>query len=1080
MRRIPESKGEFSTGGFTCRFHESCKRSPFLPEERQAGRIYANHGIATAAIRSEKRDMKRAPYLPLLTLLLAYTGFVSEAPGQYASWKHSASIYLVTTSEGADLPEGAIEKNFPLLVRLDEDCFDFGAAQAQGDDLRFSSGGAPLAYQIEYWDPRGGQAAIWVRIPAIRGNDQQEIRLHWGNGEAASESSGERVFDTKEGFAGVWHLGDQLEDATSNNLDGFNRPGKPTALAKGMIGDAREFGVDKLLVIRPPGTKGDRRVTCMPSGNEDRTMSAWVHPTSFEGRNWAQASIGGWGEPERGQKPGMGLSYMTMTGRGQARFHLYGFDPRCESPLPRNEWRHVALSVSGDMVRFYVNGLQRNTVNNNGDLVNRLGTLKTPASTPVDLGDHGNGRGPFNGILDEVRFESVARSPNWLKLCFENQKPLQTLVGPLVPNGDDFSVSHSRLTMKEGESVALSAKAGGARKIYWVLRDGGREEILAVDRLSHAFEAGRVTENKTVELQFRAVLGSGVRTRNIPISIIEGIPDPTFTLEAPGKWNGRDDLEIRPVISNLAELRSRGGAELNYSWRVSGMATVSTTGPDRLVLERAQNSGALTVELALDNGGAVVVRSVQIMVEEPPKDAWVKRVPAEEEKPVDHQFFARDDLGHGTVHYKGTLRDPADSVFLRLYAGETLLDTRRQEVGADKRYCLSTRIQAGLVTYRTEFGSTREGVERVLEEARDLVCGDVFIIQGQSNAEAWTDKRVVHPYRSPWLRSFGTPTTNRDRARDAVWGHALSFNGGNNHHHFQIGYWGVELGKLLIDEHKIPICFMNGAQGGTRIDQHQRNEADPTDVTTIYGRLLWRLQQAKLTHGVRAVLWHQGENDQGESGATGTFGWVNYEDYFIRMAACWKQDYPNIKHYYVHQIWPGACGGRSVESDRLRERQRQLPGQFSNMSVMSTLGIRPGGGCHYLPAGYEAMARQLFPLVNRCNYGTESKGSITAPNVERISYTSDKRDEIMLVFDQKVEWDDEVGRQFYLDDRSAELNGMDGNGRVVILKLSNSSTARNLSYVRAGKWNQDHAIIRGSNGIAALTFCEVPIHSWQE
>ena len=86
----------------------------------------------------------------------------------------------------------------------------------------------------------------------------------------------------------------------------------------------------------------------------------------------------------------------------------------------------------------------------------------------------------------------------------------------------------------------------------------------------------------------------------------------------------------------------------------------------------------------------------------------------------------------------------------------------------------------------------------------------------------------------------------------------------------------------------------------------------------------------------------------------------------------------------------------------------------------------------------------------------------------------------MLVFDQKVEWDDEVGRQFYLDDRSAELNGMDGNGRVVILKLSNSSTARNLSYVRAGKWNQDHAIIRGSNGIAALTFCEVPIHSWQE
>ena len=164
---------------------------------------------------------------------------------------------------------------------------------------------------------------------------------------------------------------------------------------------------------------------------------------------------------------------------------------------------------------------------------------------------------------------------------------------------------------------------------------------------------------------------------------------------------------------------------------------------------------------------------------------------------------------------------------------------------------MSTSLQAGLVTYRTEFGIKRDGAETILEKATDLVCGDAFIIQGQSNAEAWTDNRVVHPYRSPWLRSFGTPSTNKDRARDAVWGNALSFNGGENHHHFQIGYWGVELGKMLIEKHKVPVCIINGAQGGTRIDQHQRNEADPTDVTTIYGRLLWRLQQAKLTHGVR-------------------------------------------------------------------------------------------------------------------------------------------------------------------------------------------------------------------------------------
>ena len=1013
--------------------------------------------------------------LSRLTLFLFCSGFLSQALAQYGDWKHSGSMYLVTDSAGADLPASAVLKNFPVLVRLNEDYFSFSQAKPGGKDVRFSSKGKPLDFQIERWDAERGEADIWVRIPIIRGKDQQAIQMHWGKEQVSSESNSEKVFRTAEGFSAVWHLGDNLEDATSNNLDGVNRPDAPTANTTGMIGDAQEFGVDKLLVIRPSGSSPDRRVTCMPSGNADRTMSAWINPTSFEGRNWAQASIGGWGEPERGQKPHMGLSYFTMTGRGQPRFHLYGFDPRCASPLPRNEWRHVALTVSGDMVRFYVDGVLEETINNNGDLVSKLGTLKTPASTPVDLGDHGNGRGPFNGALDEVRFEAVARSVNWLKLCFENQKPLQSLVGPLVQDGDEFSVSHKRLKMKEGASIVLSAKAGGARKVYWVLKDGDKEEILAVDCYNYTFDAGRVAEDKKIALHFKALFASGVKTLTTPITIQETVPDPVYTLDAPKTWNGRDELVILPSISNLAEMKANGSGDLNYSWKVSGMATISETGAGKLILKRAQNSGDLTVELALDNGGAFVSKSARIVVKEAMQDVWVKRTPSSDEKPVNHQFFARDDSGHGTLYCRGTLKESADSVFLRLYAGETLLDTQHQKIGEDNKYALSVKLQAGLTAYRTEFGIKQGKGETILDKASDLVCGDVFVIQGQSNAEAWTDERVVHPYRSPWLRSFGTPSTNKDRARDAVWGNALSFNGGQNHHHFQIGYWGVELGKMLIEKHKVPICIINGAQGGTRIDQHQRNEADPTDVTTIYGRLLWRLQQAKLTHGVRGVIWHQGENDQGESGATGTFGWVNYEDYFIRMSASWKRDYPNIKHYYTHQIWPGACGSRSVENDRLRERQRQLPGQFSNMSVMSTLGIRPGGGCHFLAKGYAAMARQLLPLVNKYNYGVESKVTVTAPNLQSVSYTSARKDEITLVFDQDVTWDDEVALRFRLDDESAELNSIGGTGKIITLKLAKPSTAKNLSYVRGGKWRQEDAIIWGSNGIAALTFCEVPI-----
>ena len=1016
-------------------------------------------------------------YFKLLSFTLVFFIFLPEGAAQYGDWKHSGSMYIVTTPEGAELPAGVIEHNFPLLIRLDRDFFDFRQAEVGGRDIRFSAGGSPLTYQIEQWNPKEGTAHIWVRIPIIKGNDQQLIKMHWGNANVASEGNSESVFRVTDGFAGVWHLNDTLEDATSNNLDGFNKPDKPTTNSKGIIGDAQNFGANKVLVIRPPGVAADRRVTCMPSGNADRTMSAWVKPTSFEGLNWASASIGGWGEPERGVKPNMGLSYMTMTGIGQPRFHLYGFDPRCETALSRGDWRHIALSVSDDMVRFYIDGVLKNTIDNSGALVNKLGTLNTPESTPVDLGDHGNGRGPFNGTLDEVRFESTARSENWMKLCFENQKPLQTLVGPLVQQDNTFSVSHSALEMAEGTVVELSANAGGARKIYWVLKDGNTEQILAVDRFHYQFNSGRVDDSKKITLEVRALYASGMKTKTIRIDIQENLPNPVYTLNVPKTWNGRDELLISPSISNLENRNSAGGGELNYSWTVSGMATISETKAGQLILKRAQNSGVLTVDLSLHNGGTAIEKSVKIRVTEPKKDGWVERVVFGNEKPVDHQFYARNDSNVGTLHYRGTLTDPADSAFLKLYVGDKLMDTQRQNITGNNKYALSTILKAGLVIYRTEFGVTRDGTDTVLHTADDLVCGDVYIIQGQSNAEAWTDQRIIHPYSSQWLRSFGTPTTNKDRARDVVWGNALSFNGGENHHHLQIGYWGVELGQRLIEKHRIPVCILNGAQGGTRIDQHQRNEADPIDVSTIYGRLLWRIQQARLTHGVRAVLWHQGENDQGAAGATGTFGWVNYQDYFINMAAAWKQDYPNIKHYYIHQIWPGACGARSIENDRLREVQRRLPEQFSNMSLMSTLGIRPGGGCHYLPEGYVAMARQLFPLVNKHNYSVASTTSITPPNILRVEYTTERKDEIKLTFDQDVKWKDEIARRFYLDGNDARLTTDSGTGKVLTLKLAEPSTAKTLSYVKGGKWTQDDAIVWGTNGIAALTFCEFPIQT---
>ncbi len=84
---------------------------------------------------------------PLVKSLLLIAGLVTslaiETSAQYAGWQHAGSIFILTTPEGANLAASATEKDFPLLVRLHKDFFDFSQAKVNGEDIRFSSDGTP-------------------------------------------------------------------------------------------------------------------------------------------------------------------------------------------------------------------------------------------------------------------------------------------------------------------------------------------------------------------------------------------------------------------------------------------------------------------------------------------------------------------------------------------------------------------------------------------------------------------------------------------------------------------------------------------------------------------------------------------------------------------------------------------------------------------------------------------------------------------------------------------------------------------------------------------------------------------------
>jgi hypothetical protein len=297
------------------------------------------------------------------------------------------------------------------------------------------------------------------------------------------------------------------------------------------------------------------------------------------------------------------------------------------------------------------------------------------------------------------------------------------LAGHLVQTGSTFSVSTTNVTLNEGATTNLTAQAGGAIKVSWIFKQNNQQTVIAVDQFNLALAAGRVASNQSFVVQFKAVYSDGsIQTNDIAVNVLDTIPDPIFTLATTTNlWDGRSTLTVTPVISNLAALQAAGATNLNYKWTVDGVAV------------RSQGSGPMTVTVVLNNGGVLVTNSITMPVQEPASDPWVVRTPAANEKATNNQFYARDDTGYGTVHYNGTIGGSPNSVFLNVYSNGVLY-TNVSVVPSGGAYALSARIAAGLVTYSLQFGSVTGGVTNVLATVSNLVCGDAYIIDGQSNA----------------------------------------------------------------------------------------------------------------------------------------------------------------------------------------------------------------------------------------------------------------------------------------------------------------------------------------------------------
>ena len=1007
--------------------------------------------LATISPASGSTQDFTNPVIYTVTAQNGTTQVYNVAVRSYETWTNSASFFILTTTEGANIASGAAETNFPLLLRLNSSNFNFAQAQNDGRDIRFTSvAGVPFSYQIEQWDAVAGTAAVWIKIPSISANARQEVKMYWGKTDAVAESSGLNVFNNANGYCSVMHMNGDVLDATGSTSPVNNGAIPSTAMIGSTAWNLRGTSINVANINNFP--TGNNPTSSSEIWIRARKISSgWSVPLGWGNKNaygwntW-NMQIGFWGAPTVLPAPIYCHGPLRVPGT---------------TPLAAEKWYHVVYTFSNGTSTIYVNGAIDSTATG--------GTMTITNPEVMNLtGDDLD--------VDEARVSNVLRSANWVKMEYENQKIQQTLVGHLVQAGTTLAALPTSLTLLEGTSATLNAQAGGAQKVSWIEKRNGVDTLLATDTFTLPVAAGRVSSTQNYIIQFKATYNGVARTIDIPITITEDLPDPLFTLTGPATWDGRQTITVTPAISNLSTLQAKGLANMTYTWSVGGVAVAKTTStgtptvPGVMTLTRSQGSGPMTITLVLNNGGPLITATKTITVTEPATDAYVQRTPAADEIPVIGQFYARDDSGMGKLYYNGTQSGTPTSVFLKVYttdAGDVIYNTYRQALVAGK-YAFTAPLAPGLVTYKVVYGTTTGGIDTVVNTVSDLVCGDAYIFEGQSNAWA-TDSLPNDVRTNPWIRTYGHTT--------ATWEKAVR-NGSD----YTIGYFAYDLALSLTTQHHMPICIINGSAGGTRIDQHQANPAGHSVIVLnqyeIYPKLLNRVIGAKLTHGIRGVFWHQGEANSGSAAPIGGYDYKSYQQYFVDISAAWKQDYPNLGRYIVFQVMPKPCSMGPV-GDQLRDVQRSLPKLYSNMDILNTLGVPGYIGCHFTALGYENVADRTLPVVNHRYYGIVPPAPVTAPILQRAYFTSAARTAIALVFDQGMSWSSFSTANYYVNNVEGIVTSGSASGNVVTLQLNSAADATaTLDYLNDNFWKHGEAtssLLYGANAMPALTFADVAI-----
>jgi len=316
-------------------------------------------------------------------------------PWWNSDWEHRRKIVIDQTKISADL------LNFPVLIDItDGDLAD--KAQKNGSDIVFiETNNNKLNHEIELYDNSTGHLIAWVNVLLLSSTTDTTLYMYYGNPEAIEQQNPSAVWDSN--FVMVQHLEEDEQnrfDSTAKGNDGTIHG--DVEKSEGKIDSADEFdGVDDYMEIADD-----------PSLNPTLaiTIELWMNLSST-------------GDYINLVNKGLYSQYCLRSGSQEGRTYWCSrFDDGTAKSVEGSigwtwdTWHHlmVTLDAEANMMKVYLDGVEK--------LSSTFSSGKSIAVTtsPVLISDIS--RRWIKGIIDEVRISNVARSADWIKASYNNQK----------------------------------------------------------------------------------------------------------------------------------------------------------------------------------------------------------------------------------------------------------------------------------------------------------------------------------------------------------------------------------------------------------------------------------------------------------------------------------------------------------------------------------------------------------------------------------------------------------------------------------------------------------------------------------